>query len=93
MFDIDDIRAHMEAKEEAKKEHVRLCNHIKNALTTPSGAILREWLKKECFMSYPMSTEADHFEAYNYRVNARRDLYITLENLLQEGINYVANPE
>ena len=82
-----------EINKEQEQQHRVLCMHIKNALTTQSGVILRQWLRDSCFMTEAMTLEAIESTAANQRVNARRDLYITLENLLQEGINYVTDTE
>lgn len=82
-----------EDQKEQEKQHKILCMHLKNALTTPSGAILRQWLRENCFMDAPMTLEAIDSPAFNQRVNARRDLYIALDNLLQEGMSYVADTE
>lgn len=71
-----------------KQDHLRLCAHIRQALSTPSGVVLREWLKENCFMNDP--TTLDHIESNNaaQRVLARRDLYITLDNLFDQGVDY-----
>ena len=76
------------AYDTAANAHKILCAHIRTALTTPSGKVLREWLRDNCFMSEPMTMEAAESAASNYRVNARRDLYVTLEHLLMEGLDY-----
>lgn len=74
-------------------EHASLCISIKNALTTPNGAVLRQWLKENCFMTECMKVEQIDSVGANQRVNARRDLYIALENLLQEGLHHVTDPD
>lgn len=70
------------------QQHKLLCAHIKTALSSPSGVVLFSWLKENCFMSEPMNFEAMESAAFNYRVNARRDLFITLESLLMEGLKH-----
>ena len=68
-----------------------LALHVKTALTTKSGAVLRELLREYCFMTEPTSADVLESTALVHRINARRDLYIMLENLLQEGIQNVTD--
>lgn len=83
----------LKEKKLAADEHKALVMHIKAALTTKSGIVLLNWLKDNCFMNGPMEFKAIESPAFNQRVNARRDLFITLNNLLQEGINYVSDSD
>lgn len=73
------------------EDRTTLAMHIKTALTTRSGAVLRQWLKENCFMTEASRMEFIDSPGAQQRLNARRDLYIELDNLLQEGIENVTD--
>lgn len=78
-------------QERVKKDQALLSIHIKNSLTTNSGLVLRDWLKQACCMDITMPPENIDSVAANARLNALRDLYIQLDNLLAQGINNVTD--
>ena len=78
------------AKEESarrEREELLLKAAIHNALATPNGQILKDWLRTACFMDGPMTQAEIESTAATQRVAARRDLFITLEILEKEGAN------
>ena len=78
----------MARNKEDEARHKILCAHLHNAFSTRSGQVALQWLKENCFMAEPMQLEAAESAPFNYRVNARRDLFIVLEQFLKEGIIY-----
>lgn len=77
--------------DQEKMAHANLCMHIRTALSTPSGKILKQWLKANCFMNGTMAVETLDNNAANQRINARRDLFIALTNLEENGVTHVSS--
>jgi len=81
-------------KAEREKERLRYllqCKQIQAALSTSAGVVLYEWLKENCFMSDVMAEKAMESVAANQRVNARRDLFIALDNILKKDVSNVSD--
>jgi len=74
--------------EELEQRNKRLCMHVKNALTTASGNVLRQWLREACAMNDVTSEIALSDPLLMARINGKRDVYITLEHLLEGGLEY-----
>ena len=88
---MDLMREGAEKDVAAAREHKHLCAHIHTALATDSGLRLKAWLRSACFMDTPMDGREIESRAMTQRVNARRDLFIALEQLAKEGEEYVAS--
>ena len=89
MFDF--LRRRQLEEEQAHRDELILAAHIRTALLTPSGQVLKAWLQRACFMDGPMDASEITSEAHNMRINARRDLFITLLNYEQRGIHHVSD--
>lgn len=71
--------------ERLEKDHITLCRHINNAFSTESGKVALKWLKEACYMATPLNVSEIESVAQNNRINARRDLFIVLEELKNKG--------
>jgi len=78
-------------REKERTKYLLQCKQIQSALTTPAGVVLYGWLKENCFMSDVMTEQAMESVAANQRVNARRDLFIALDNILKKDVSNVSD--
>ena len=74
---------------EGERELRNLCSHIKTALSTESGRVLKEWLRDECFMSRCTTKHEIDSISTIQAINSRRDLFLLLEAHEKEGVAYV----
>ena len=64
---------------DSEEQDKELAMHIHAALCTPSGRVLRDWLREHCFMTTPTMYNYEISDAMQTaRIEARRDLYILL---------------
>lgn len=68
-----------------EREYLALAAHVKAALSTPDGKVLREWLYTNCFMDTPLDSGQFGNVAWLQRICGRRDLFIAIQQMEKDG--------
>ena len=68
-----------EDRAQQKKDDIILCAHIRTALSTESGKVLKEWLKGLCYSDRPRRLDEIESAEMSKVISALRDLFIELE--------------
>jgi len=74
-----------------QRDYLMMASRIRAALSTESGAILKEWLRHACFMDTPMNNMECESLAQTQRIGARRDLFIVLEQIEKDGAHVTSD--
>lgn len=72
-------------QEQADREYLIMASKIRSCLETENGRTLHNWLVGACFMDSPMNGMEIESTAQLQRINARRDLYIALQQVISDG--------
>lgn len=72
-------------QEQQDREYLIMASKIRSCLETENGRTLHNWLAGACFMDSPMNGMEIESTAQLQRINARRDLYIALQQVIADG--------
>ena len=78
-------------EKQRQHEYLTLAAHIKAALSTPDGKILRDWLYTNCFMDTPLDAGQFGNVAWLQRICGRRDLFIAIQQMEKDGAHVSSN--
>lgn len=72
-------------QEQQDREYLIMASKIRSCLETENGRTLHNWLAGACYMDSPMNGMEIESTAQLQRINARRDLYIALQQVIADG--------
>ena len=71
--------------QEQDREYLILATKIRSCLETENGKALYGWLEAACFRTTPANNYEIENTAHIQRINARRDLFIALQQIISDG--------
>lgn len=71
--------------QEQDRDYLIMASKIRSCLETENGKTLHNWLAGACFMDSPMNGMEIESTAQLQRINARRDLFIALQQVISDG--------